>query len=215
VRVEVEGLYSAANTIAATKIRFVRPSIRFQAPVAPADVVIGQSITILGKLVKNTPQLRDEDGIIATGLATTTMVEVRAYMDVAGNLQGVRVRNRNPINLNKFKLRGLPTDINGTTLSFKILGININGSTSVYQAHDGTTLTAAQFFTTANIGRLVGIEDASYNTVSNTLSGGTIKFEDDDVPPTRALKLSLVPGAQLNGTILDAAVEMMGASGFE
>jgi hypothetical protein len=215
VRLEVEGIYTAPTSITASKIRFIYPIIRLQAPVNPADIAPNTSITILGKTVRNTPQLRDEDGIIANGLNVQTMVEVRGYIDNAGVLFGTRVRTRGAVRPDKYVLKGPVGEINAGEPRLKILGININTTTSTFQNSTDQPITAAAFFAAVAVGRSVDVSDAFYNAVTNTISGGVIALEDDDFANRAGLNSKLVNNATVSGTLTEALLETLFIGNFE
>ncbi len=212
VRVEVEGLFSAANTIDAKKIRFIYPQVRFEAPVSPADVVNGVSIKVLGNTLKLTPQTRDEDGIGANGLTATTQVRVRGYVDIAGNLFATRIEDRGAPRPNRFRAMGPANTI--AAPNFKVFALNISTATSSFVDAQENPITAAQFFAGLTAGRVASIEDATYNATTNTLSGGTVGFEDD-VLPTRANAQNNVGVSTVSGVISGAPTEEVLINGFE
>ena len=80
VKVEVEGLLNTVtNEIQAVKVKFREVRFKFEAPVNPADIIAGESITIMGQTIISTPQLRDEDGYFNGGIAGIAQIEVRGF----------------------------------------------------------------------------------------------------------------------------------------
>lgn len=213
VRVEVEGIYVDASNIAATKIRFIRPTQRFQANLLPSDVVPNVSVTVFGKVIKFTPQTRDEDGIAANGLSALAAVEVRTYSDSAGNLYATRIRDRGNIRPDRFKLAGAAGDIVVLT-SFKIVGVNVNTGTSAFFNASGQSITPAAFYNELTPERMVEISSATYDAGSNTLSGGDVAFIDD-VFANRAGIANAVNNALVSGTLTEVALDAVFAAGFE
>ncbi len=214
VRVEVEGIYANATTISASKIRFIRPSLRFQANLLPADIIPNVSISVFGKLIKFTPQTRDEDGIAANGLSGPAAVEVRAYADSAGNLFATRVKDRGNIRPDNFRLTGPAASIVALT-SFKILDVNVNTSASLFFGTTGLPITAATFYADLTPNRIVEISDALYNPATNTLSGGEVSFEDDVFDNRSGLLFKAIDNATVSGTLTEVALDGVFASGFE
>lgn len=81
VAVNVDGSYQDPQTFNASVVEFVRPVVRFEVPLAPADVTPGVSVRPFGVLVRNTAQVRDEDLIVANGLTQTRQVQIgRAHV---------------------------------------------------------------------------------------------------------------------------------------
>jgi hypothetical protein len=212
VRVEVEGLFSAANTIDAKKIRFIYPQVRFEAPVTTADIVNGVSIKVLGNTLKLTPQTRDEDGVGANGVTATTQVRVRGYVDIAGMLFATRIENRGTPRPNRFRAMGPANTI--AAPNFKIFGLNINTATSTFVDAQENPITAAQFFAGLSVGRAASIEDATFDAATNTLTGGTVGFEDD-VLPTSINRQKSFAVSTISGVISGAPSEEVLVNGFE
>ena len=213
VRVEIEGTYVDANTVAAGKIRFIRPTVRFQANLLPTDVVPNVSVTVFGKVIKFTPQTRDQDGIFVSGLSAEAAVEVRTYPDSAGNLYATRIRDRGNIRPDRFKLAGPAAEIVALT-GFKIVGVNVNTAASLFFNASGLPISAANFYSELTPDRVVEISSANYTAASNTLSGGEVAFVDD-VFANRAGIPSAVKNALVSGTLTEVALDTMFESGFE
>jgi Domain of unknown function (DUF5666) len=213
-RVEVEGIYTTANTIIqANKIRFLVPSARAEAPVLPADVIANTSIKVLGKTFKITAQTRDEDGVGANGITAATQVRVRGYLDREGNLFATRITSRGAPRPNDFGATGPISDVLAATQRFKILGINVDASASIYQDADGNTVTAATFYAALTPAQVVQVEDAVYNSTTNTLSGGIVQVEDDNFANRQAR--GGVEGATISGVLTEAGLDTYLQSGFE
>jgi hypothetical protein len=94
VDLSTEGVFIDATTFDADSVEFVRPVVRFEAPMGPDDVTPGVSLRPLGVVVHYSAQVRDEDGILANGLNSTSQVEVRGWIDRAGVAFATRVRER-------------------------------------------------------------------------------------------------------------------------
>ena len=214
VRVEVEGAYASETAIAATKIRFIRPTERFQANLLPIDVVPNVSITMFGKLIKFTAQTRDDDGIVANGLSALTAVEVRAYSDFAGNLYATRVRDRGNIRPDRFKLAGPVASID-SPIGFKILAVPVNTSNSTFFSVTGLPISAATFYAELTPDRMVEISNASYDVTSNTLSNGEVSFEDDNFANRAGIPNAAISNAFVSGTLTEVALEPIFGTGFE
>jgi hypothetical protein len=213
VRVEVEGIYTATNVVQANKIRFLVPAARAEAPIVAADVVPNVSIRVLGKTFKITAQTRDDDGIGANGVTAATQVRVRGYIDRDGNLFATRIIGRGAPRPSDFGVTGPIAAVNATTQRFTILGVNVDASASVYQDANGATITAAVFYAALSPSQVVQVEDATYNSTTNTLTGGIVQIEDDNFANRQANKA--VQGATISGVLSEAALDTFYQNGFE
>jgi hypothetical protein len=213
VRVEVEGTFTSATTLDARRIKFVLPSIRFRAPVAPADVSPGVSITILGNTVLDSLHNRDEDGIMAGGLAVTTQVEVRAYMDMLGNLIATRVRSRGTPSGNHYNLQAPAETIARPDLT--ALGLTVDSASSTFQDDNHVPITADQFFAAMSVGTLFEIDDANFDAVNNRLHGGVVSLSDDGAAGTLQAQAVGAASANVGGTVSTIALDLVFANGFE
>ncbi len=187
-KVEVEGLMNTTTSVIdAFKVKFKEVRFKFEEPVLPTDVVPGESISLFGKTILSTPQLRDEDGILGSGLGVETQVEVRGYADSDGNLYATRVRERGNPDDTEASADGFITAINSP--QFEIFGVVVDTSTSVFFDINGMPISSTDFFNQINIGTEVEVEDAFINETTNVLSGGIIRIdEDDDFTRSPALK---------------------------
>jgi hypothetical protein len=211
VRIEVEGIYSAANTLDASKIRFIYPQIRFEAPVLPAAIIPGVSITILGNTVKLNPQTRDSGGVGA-GIAAERQLRVRGYTDRNGNLFATRIDDRGAPRTDRYRATGPANTI--ASPNFKIFGLNINTATSTFTDPQDNPITSAAFFTALAPGRVASITDAVFNAGTNTLSGGIVSLEDDVVPNNRVSNKNLA-NAIVSGAVTELALDQVLVDGFE
>jgi hypothetical protein len=214
VRVEVEGFFdSASQTVTAREVHFKQAQIRFEAPVDPADVIPGESVTIMGSAVAFSPQTRDEDGIAASGLDESTQVEVRGLMDRDGNMFATRIRERGNPDLGDTELRGPVSTIDRPNLV--ILGIDVDGSSAVFFDQDNQPISADQFFALVRIGTIVSAEDASYDPDTGTMIAGKLELEDDVALPLPAPGEGVVVNALSRGTVTGTGIEQIFANGFE
>jgi len=177
-KVEVEGLLNTTTSeITANKVKFKEVRFKFEEPVLPADVIPGESIQLFGQIILNTPQLRDEDGIMNNGLNSETQVEVRGYRDRDGNLFATRVRERGNPDPSDVGVDGQIIEFisNGLIVS----GVTVDTSGSVFLDQSGTPISAAQFDAMVAVGTEVEVE----GTVSNDIVSAVITQidEDDDV----------------------------------
>lgn len=170
--VGVEGVFQDATHLLADSIEFVRPVVRFEAPLVPADVTPGESIRPFGVSVLNSAQLRDEDDIMANGLNAPTQVEVRGWIDRLGERHAFRVRERGEPNANDVALRAPVASITPPTLG--MLGLNIDSTGATFLDANEAPMTQTEFFNQLEINQVVDISGATWNAPSNTLQGGNL-----------------------------------------
>ncbi len=216
VRVEVEGIYSGPNQVSASKIRFIRRSIRLQAPVAPGDIAVGTSLTILGNSIKSSAQLRDPDAVFSAGLSELRLLDVRAYQDSAGNFYATRVRNVSAPVFNDYSLQGPASEIVAAMTRCKVFGTTISASNS-YSTLNGVMVTPQQFYAALTDAMMVRIEHAVFDPNTNTLSGGAVTIAEDDVLllAARIPSTPLVAGSSVSGTMNNPSFELLQRVGFE
>ncbi len=215
VGVIVHGSYVDADTLAATEIAFVRPVVRFEAPVAPAAVLAGTSISVFGIPVLWSAQVRDQDGYLANGMNQTRQVEVRGYIDGSGQAYATRVRDRGNPDINDVVLRGPVQAITEPTVTIQGLTVNTSGAT--FTDEYGAPLSSTEFFAGVQINHMVDASAATYNAASQTLNAGAIIWID--APVLRVP--GSTPAGGLNDTITAgtagsyAFIEPMFADSFE
>lgn len=170
--VGIEGTFVDANHINADSVEFVRPVVRFEAPMLPEDVTPGESIRPFGVPVLYSAQVRDEDGILADGLSAPTQVQVRGWIDRLGINYAYRVRERGQPDPSDVSLRAPVAAISAPTLD--MLGLNIDTSGATFFDADDLPISAEAFFEQVRLNHVVDISGASWNAPSLTLSGGSI-----------------------------------------
>jgi len=213
VRVEVEGTFTSPTTLAARRVKFILPSIRFRAPVTSADVVPGVAITILGNTVLDNLHDRDEDGIMASGLVDPTQVEVRAYLDFAGDLIATRVRSRGGPSVKDYNLQAPAETITRPTLT--ALGLTVDTSTSTFEDDNHVAITADQFYAAMSVGTLFEIEEAHFDAPNHTLFGGVVSLSDDGAAATLQAQSVGPASARVGGTVSAIALDLVFKNGFE
>lgn len=214
-RVEVAGYFDAsARTIAALEVRFVQAQVRFEAPVAPGDVVIGESVSIMGNSVAATAQTRDQDGILAGGLPAARQLQVRGYVDSAGEVYASRVRRRGGPDLTRVLLHGPVSAISGTELL--VLGVTIDTSSASFVDTQNLPLTPAAFYAQLQPGMLVAAEEGMYEPATQRLRPTTVKLESAGLPPAASASPdgTAAPGIA-RGTISGFAVDALFSSSFD
>ena len=198
-KVEVEGLMNTTTSIIeALKVKFIEVRFKFEEPVLPSDVTPGQSIQLFGQVILSTPQLRDEDAIMGSGLGGATQVEVRGYADSDGNLYATRVRDRGNPDANDVKADGQITAVNAPFI--EVFGISVDTSSSLFFDINGMSINSVDFFASIAIGTEVEIENAVVDENTNVISGGNIWIDEDDDFNRPAQKQGLTEGIGI-GTI--------------
>lgn len=210
----VEGSYVSAEVFDATTIEFVRPVVRFQVPISPAQVVPGESISPYDLLVRSSPQARDEDLILANGLTQTRQVEVRGYIDQIGRIYATRVRDRGNPDINSVRLRGPVEAIADPLLT--VQGMTIDTTGVGFSDEFGVFLSRPQFFALLQQDDLVDISGASFNASTRTFTGGTMVYIGaEPLPPPAAQpegNFSFVNSGTVTGY---SRVSPLFADGFE
>jgi hypothetical protein len=170
--VSVEGTFTDATTLAADSVEFVRPPVRFQGPMAPADVTPGESLRPFGVNVNYSAQVRDEDGVLADGLTTPRQVEVRGWLDRNGTAFAARVRERGGPDASDVALRGPVSAVSRPR--FTVQGLTVDATASTFLDADGAAMTADQFFAALRLNHVIDLGAASWNASTRTFSDGAI-----------------------------------------
>jgi hypothetical protein len=172
VDLSTEGVFIDATTFDADSVEFVRPVVRFEAPMGPDDVTPGVSLRPLGVVVHYSAQVRDEDGILANGLNSPSQVEVRGWIDRAGVAFATRVRERGDPTSNDVELRG-PVDA-FTRPVLIVQGLQVDTTGSLFLDADGAVMTADAFFAELQLNHVIDLAAAQWDAATRTLSGGTL-----------------------------------------
>lgn len=210
VDVSVEGTFTDIDIVLADAVEFVRPVLRTEGPMLPEDVTPGESLRPFGVSVHHSAQLRDEDGILANGLAGPRQVEVRAWLDRDGVAFATRVRDRGGVDANDVALRGPVEAIDPPRLT--VQGLTVDGSAAVFFDADGQPISAEIFFADVRVNHMVDVGAASWDAPTRTLGGGDITllgYEHTQPAPGTA-------GAVVAGTVASYGVgDPIFTSGFE
>lgn len=210
--VSVEGTFADASNFDADNIEFVRPVVRFQAPMLPADVTPGESLRPLGVEVFTSAQLRDDDDIVANGLAAPAQVEVRGWLDRNGAAFATRVRLRGDADADSVSLRGPLAAFASPTLT--VQGLTIDSTGATFLDADGLPLTANEFFAQLQVNQVIDVGGASWNAPIRTLTGGIITllgFEHTQpVPgPLNAIVAGTLRGIEGSDRIFTSGFEVL------
>lgn len=206
----VEGSFVDADTLSATLVEFVRPVVRFEAPLVPADVSPGHSIRPFGVSVYNSAQLRDEDAILANGLTVPRQVQVRGWLARDGLALATRIRERGNPDATDVALRGPVAAIAAPTVRVQGLTLDTGGA-SFFDA-DNQPLSSTAFFAALQLNHVVDVGGALWTPATRTLSGGVITLLGfEHTQPVLA-----PAGAVMAGTVRSYGVETpLFGDGFE
>ncbi|MGD8557808.1 MAG: DUF5666 domain-containing protein, partial [Chromatiales bacterium] len=181
IKLEAEGDFdTSANILVADKIRFRETRVRIEAPVQVANAGLGDSFTILDIITVNTTILtEDDDGLLdGSGDNGSMQIEVRGYVDDSGSVIAEEVRERGAADPSDVRLRGPVGSISDPT--FKILGVTVDTvtATSIFddRVSPPESITPATFFSRVSEGTPVQVEDGSFNSATDTITGGVIEI---------------------------------------
>lgn len=193
VVVAVDGAYVDATHFAAEAIEFVRPVVRFEAPMLPSDVTPGVALRPFGIEVRRSAQVRDEDGVLANGLAQPRQVEVRGWLDAAGRAWATRVRTRGAPDAGDVVLRGPAESIADPRLVVQGLAVDTSGAT--FFDHDQQPMSRTAFFAALAAGDEVDVSGATWDAATRTLAGGAVTLVGTEpVPPPPGAAAGIVAG---------------------
>ena len=189
--VEVEGTVDAGGVLQADKIEFESEdeqelAIRIQAPVQSTDTQAG-TLTTLGITIatNNGTQFKDDrDDAQPFGLAQLVVgdyVELRAFVDgqtlVAGRVERDDTRQR-------VRLQSLLDSTDEAANQIVIEGVSVDTSNATFEGANDNTITATQFYATAQAGDLVrarGTFDGQSITADEvSFESAEEQGEDDD-----------------------------------
>lgn len=178
VKLEAEGRFDTSSSVlAAVRIRFRETRVRIEAPLASADIDVGESLDILGIHVIANAQTEDEDGIVSAGNGDR-QVEIRGYVDGDGNVIAEEVRERGDIDFEDVRLRGPVSEINAPAQRLVILGVLVDVSTAgtLYDG-PGVAVDINAFFGALSVGEVVQV-DGEYVAASSLLLADEVELED-------------------------------------
>lgn len=224
-KIEIQGLLDTnSRTIDAETIRFIHHRVKITAPVSPTDIILNQSIDMMGITIQIIPQTRDDDAIISAGINSSRQIEMRGFVDLSGNVFAQRIKDKGSADQEEVSLRGDLTAINQPFIT--LLGVTIDTSDSFFELNE-LAVDLPIFFAQLQIGMQLAIDDATYDLTTNTLSLGDIQIEeeeledDPDEDEDEALKLlkdgntKEIIGTGGIGIATVTGSELMFFSGFE
>ena len=175
-KVEAEGvLDSSTGILTAVKLRFREAEFRIEAPVAPGAIVTDESVTLFGVTVYSLAVTEDDDDVFG-GLSSSAQIEVRGFVDSDGTAYAEEIRDRGTPDAGDTLVRGpVSRKIDG---GFTLLGMDVDTGGALLLDRFGNSVSEAVFLQQLRIGQQVKVSDASYNSGSNTISGGQIELED-------------------------------------
>ena len=223
-KLEVQGILDTDNRlITAGTIRFIDHRVKIKAPVTPADIILNESIEILGQQIQMSPETIDDDELFTNGLNTPRQIEVRGFIDSQGNIYAQRVRDKGSPDSQDVTLRGDVNAINQPMIT--VNGVLIDASNSQFELNEGPA-TIAEFFAQLQVGMQLSIDNASYDAVTQQLSLGEIEIaeqetEDDPdnsnngTPKLLSENLKEIVGTGGIGLATITGNEVIFSSGFE
>ena len=197
-KVEVQGLLDT-NTrfITADTIRFINHRVKIITPIMPADIILNQSINMLGQTILFTPETRDDDAIMSAGLLTQSQVEMRGFVDSQGQIFAQRVKYRGSPDSTHIHVRGDITSLNKPFVS--INNIDIDATNSLFEL-DGGTVTIDAFFANLQVGMQLVIEDATFNQTTQKLTYGDIELVEQELEDDADQQKSATQTREIIGT---------------
>ncbi|WP_146151949.1 DUF5666 domain-containing protein [Ahniella affigens] len=214
VGVILHGSYVDATHFDAADIEFVYQVVRFEGPVAPAAVLPGTQITVLGIPVRWSAQVRDRDDILAQGLTQSRQVQVRGYVDRQNRAFATLVRDRGNPDASDVAVRGPVQAITPPRVTIQGLQVDTTGAT--FADEFGAPLTAEQFFAGVQVGQMVDASAAVYNAAQQSLLAGAIVWIDAPAVRRPRATTGTAPADITAGTARQYAfIEPMYANDFE
>lgn len=172
---EAEGTLDSNGVLSAAKIRFREARVRIEGALAAADVQPDSSVTLLGIDVFDLPTTRDDDGIF-NGIGSDRQVRIEGFVDSQGTVYATEIVDRGNADPADNEIRGIVTA--KASDSFTLLGVTVQLSGATLKGSSGGSLSMGAFLDAVKVGQAVRVKDATYNSVSNSLSGGEIELED-------------------------------------
>lgn len=214
VGVIVHGSYVDATHFDAADVEFIYQVVRFEGPVAPAAVLPGSQITVLGVPVRWSAQVRDRDDILAQGLAQARQVQVRGYVDRQNRAFATLVRDRGNPDASDVALRGPVEAIEPPHVTIQGLTVDTTGAT--FADEFGAPLTATEFFNGVQVGQMVDASAAVYNATQQSLAAGAVVWIDAPAVQRPNAPVGVPPADITAGTASQYAfIEPLYANDFE
>ncbi len=176
VNVEVQGVFDTESSeIQADVVRFVDHRIEITFPVEPENIILNESITLLGTAFLATPQTKDNSNILTTGLLSPRQIHIEGYVDSQGIAYLSKIVNNGNSNFNRVSIRGDVNAINNPV--FSILSIEVDATNSLIVNQGTGVIDLTTFFNLLNIGSQVEIKNAVYDQITNTFIDGNIAIK--------------------------------------
>ncbi len=178
VLVEVEGTIDIASGVfLAYEIDYQKVRFRIEAPVAPVNLS-QTKISLLGLSINLTALTEDESELMLNGLSENRQLEVRGFIDGNGQFFADEISDIGVPDENGYRLRGIVDHFSGST--FTVQGVTIDIAAAELYDEDENSLSQNAFFQMLKLKSEIDIKNASYNELTNTLTGGIITLEDVD-----------------------------------
>lgn len=161
-------------------LEFRETRVRIEAPVAPGDITVGESLAIMGITVNVTAATEDEDEIVSSGITSDAQIKVRGFADDNGGVLATRIRDKGAPDSDDVRLRGPVSNIPGAPV-FQILGVNVDTTGATLIGPTESSLTETEFFDQLVVGAEVDVENGSFDgidTISKGLNDMVIELKD-------------------------------------
>lgn len=193
VLVEIEGSFGQVTELEARSVRFREPMVRLLGTVAPAAVLPGGRLQLLGNEILAGAQTRDPQGVYG-GLSVSRQVEVRGYRDRRNRLHALHVADLGaPVA--SARLRGPVSS--AAQPNVIVLGQTIDTSAATLRGVHNQVLSPTQFFQQVSAGAIVDCSGCSYDADLQRLNGGTVRLvARNELPPEGVLPLFRLDLAQ-------------------
>jgi hypothetical protein len=188
VNVEVQGSFnSVASELKADAIRFIEQRIELTFPVFPKDIVVGQSVTLLGTTFYLTPQTKDNANIFAADILKPMQVQIQGYVDSKGKAYITKTIDKGEIDYNAVSLRGSISDLSNP--EFTALGIGVDASDSLIINLGMGVIDVESLFSVIDVGSQIEIKNAIYNDSTGYFTNGAISLRKiNTIEKTKAIE---------------------------
>jgi len=217
VNVEVQGIFnSTTSELQAEVIRFIEHRFEITFPVQPEDVVLGESITLLGTTYYLTPQTKDNANVLSNELLSPIQLQIQGFLDSSGRAYITKTLDKGDVDYNAVSLRGNISNLNSP--EFTLLNVVVDATDSLIINPGIGVIDIQTFFSEAEDGAQVDIRNAQYDDLTGKFSNGMITIRDINRDKskhnTKEIIGSGIFGAFMKATISSTADQLF-ISGFE
>ena len=217
VNVEVLGVIDTLNSeIIADAIRFIEHRIEITFPVEPQDIVVGESITILGTTYYKTPQTKDNANILSAGIAASKQIKLEGFVDSEGKAYITKILNQGAANYNHVSIRGDIKSLNNPT--FGMLNVTVDATNSLIIKLGTGTIDVNTFFSEIEIGSQIEIKNAHYDLLNDKFTDGKITIRKTESDNSLLLRKEIIGSGFIGGfgmATITATANQIFVNGFE